>query len=70
MKTIKEKILGTRGNWVIRARLVEYVTREQGRFNRPELVLTLVGENDVGFSMEDLQGMQAALAAFAAENLC
>lgn len=74
MKVIKEQVVGTRGNWVVRVRLVEYVTKERGRFNRPELLLSLVGgaagDDTVGFSMEELQGMQSILAAFAAENFC
>jgi len=69
MKTIKEKVLGTRGSWVFKARLVEYWTKDQGRFNRPELFLEKMGADDVGFSLEELQQMKNLLQQFADENL-
>lgn len=69
MKIIKEKVVGTRGSWVFKARLVEYVTKQQGRFNRPEIVFEKMGDDDTGFSLEDLEQVHAALRQFAAENL-
>ena len=69
MKIVKEKIIGTRGPWLFKARLVEYVTKQQGRFNRPEVVFEKMGNDDTGFSLEDLEQVHAALKQFAAENL-
>ena len=69
MKIIKEKVVGTRGSWVFKARIVEYWTKEQGKFNRPELFLEKMGEDDVGFSLEELQHMNQLLQQYAKENL-
>ena len=69
MKIIKEKVIGTRGPWLFKARLVEYVTKQQGRFNRPEVVFEKMGNDDTGFSLEDLEQVHAALKQFASENL-
>jgi len=69
MKIVKEKIIGTRGPWLFKARLVEYVTKQQGRFNRPEVVFEKMGNDDTGFSLEDLEQVHAALKQFASENL-
>jgi hypothetical protein len=70
MRVVKEKVVGTRGSWVFRARLIEYVTKERGKFNRAELVMEKMGDDDVGFSLEDLDQMRGALHQFAAENFC
>ena len=70
MKIIKEKVIGTRGPWLFKARLVEYVTKERGRFNRPEVVFEKMGNDETGFSLEDLEQVHAALRQFAAENFC
>lgn len=69
MKILKEKVIGTRGPWLFKARLVEYVTKQQGRFNRPEVVFEKMGNDDTGFSLEDLEQVHAALKQFASENL-
>ena len=69
MKIIKEKVLGTRGSWVFKARIVEYSTKQQGRFNRPELLMEKMGNDDVGFSLEELDQMKNMLQQFANENL-
>ena len=69
MKIVKEKIIGTRGPWLFKARLVEYVTKQQGRFNRPEVVFEKMGNDDTGFSLEDLEQVHTALKQFASENL-
>ena len=70
MKIIKEKVVGMRGSWVFKARLVEYVTRDRGRFNRSEIVFEKMGNDETGFSLEDLEQVHAALRQFAAENFC
>jgi len=68
MKVVKEKVIGTRGCWLFKARLVEYVTKEQGRFNRPEVVFEKMGvDDDTGFSLEDLEQLHVALRLFADE---
>jgi hypothetical protein len=69
MKIIKEKVIGTRGPWLFKARLVEYVTKVQGRFNRPEVVFEKMGDDITGFTLEDLEQIHAALQQFAQENL-
>ena len=69
MKIVKEKVIGTRGPWLFKARLVEYVTKVQGKFNRPEVVFIKMGDDETGFSLEDLEQVHAALKQFAAENL-
>jgi len=50
--------------------LIEYVTKERGKFNRAELVMEKMGNDEVGFSLEDLDQMRGALHQFAAENFC
>jgi len=70
MKIIKEKVIGTRGPWLFKARLVEYVTKQQGRFNRAEVVFEKMGNDETGFTLQDLEQVHAALHQFAAENFC
>jgi hypothetical protein len=68
MKVVKEKVIGVRGAWVFKARLVEYVTKDQGRFNRPEVMFEKMGVDDeTGFSLEDLEQIHAALRQFTEE---
>ena len=69
MRIIKEKVIGTRGPWLFKARIVEYVTKQQGRFNRPEVVFEKMGGDETGFTFEDLEQVHNALKQFAAENL-
>lgn len=71
MKVLHEKVVAVRGAWAIKVRHVEYFTREQGRFNRPELVLEKQPgvADDVGFSLEDLAYLHKLLADYAQQNL-
>lgn len=68
MKVTKEKVLGVRGGWVIRGRIVEYSTKN-GKINRPELMLDKVENDEVGFTMEELTNFQRELQRFADEVL-
>lgn len=70
MRIVKEKVVGTRGSWVFRTRLVEYTTKDRGKFNRAELMIEKMGNDEVGFSLEDLDQMRESLRQFAAENFC
>lgn len=71
MRVLHEKVVGTRGAWVVKVRHVEYWTREQGRFNRPELILDKQPgiTDDVGFTLEELAQFHKVLADYAQENL-
>jgi hypothetical protein len=68
MKVLNEKIIGTRGPWVFRARYVEYHTKEQGKHYRPEIVFERIGNDETGFSLQDLEQLHTALRMFAEEN--
>lgn len=68
MKVLKEKVLATRGNWVIKARLIEFkVQGERGLANRVELFLDKMGPEEIGFSEEDLVQLHAMLVKFRQE---
>lgn len=70
MKIIKEQLLGMRGGWIVKARLVEYSTAEKGTFSRPELTLEDTSGDPVGFSLRDLEEFHTQLRKFAEQNLC
>lgn len=69
MKVIKEKVLGTRGSWLFRGRVVEYTTKEQGRFSRAEILMDKTGPEDVGFTEEDIAQIHAMLVQYKRENM-
>jgi len=68
MRILNEKIIGTRGPWVFKARYVEYHTKDRGKHYRPEVVFEKMGHDETGFGLEDLQQIAVALQAFAEEN--
>jgi hypothetical protein len=68
MKILNEKVIGTRGPWIFKARYVEYNTKERGKHYRPEVVFEKMGNDDTGFALEDLQQIAIALQKFAEEN--
>jgi hypothetical protein len=68
MRILNEKIIGTRGQWVFKARYVEYHTKDRGKHYRPEVVFEKMGHDETGFGLEDLQQIAVALQAFAEEN--
>jgi hypothetical protein len=68
VRILNEKIIGTRGPWVFKARYVEYHTKDRGKHYRPEVVFEKMGHDETGFGLEDLQQIAVALQAFAEEN--
>ena len=68
MRILNEKIIGTRGPWVFKARYVEYHTKDRGKHYRPEVVFEKMGHDETGFGLDDLQQIAVALQAFAEEN--
>lgn len=68
MKILKEKVIGTRGPWLFKARIAEYHTKE-GKFARPEVVFEKMGNDETGFTVEDLKQVHNSLVQFANENL-
>lgn len=72
MKVLNERVLGVQGPWLIKGRYVQYSTREQGTFHRPELVFEkqpgIQQGLEVGFSLEDIGRFQALLKQYAVEN--
>jgi hypothetical protein len=68
MRVLNEKVIGTRGPWVFRARYVEYLTKERGKHYRPEVLFEKMGTDETGFTLEDLQLIAVNLQRFAEEN--
>lgn len=61
MQIVREELLGTFGPWVIKARVVNYKTK-QGPSSRVEAYFEKFGSlNDTGFSLEDLAKIHAKL---------
>ncbi len=73
MKIYKEKVLGTRGNLVVRGRVVEFNTAQTGHVRRAELVLedlTIPGQpkQDLGWSVQDIENIHRMLVNYIKET--
>lgn len=73
MRVLKEKVLGTRGDYVIKGRVVTFNTKETGEVRRAELFfekVTFPGqpENPVGWSIRDIETLHTMLVSYLKET--
>jgi len=73
MRVWKEKVLGTRGDWVIKGRVVTYNTKDTGELRRAEVVLERVRlpgqpDNDVGWGIKDIENLHKLLVSYLQET--
>ena len=73
MQIIKEKVVGRRGTWIVKARTVSLHTAQTGKIIRHELFLEEViipGEprSGVGFAIDELTTFHNLLASYISEQ--
>jgi hypothetical protein len=73
MRVLKEKVLGTRGDWVVKGRVVVFNTKTTGEVRRAELTLEKIvapgtPENPIGWSLKDIEQLHQLLGAYIKEN--
>lgn len=73
MNVLKEKVLGTFGDWVIKGRVVDFNTPQTGKVRRAELFLeqyTVPGQvrQNVGWSIKDIENLHRLLVQYLNET--
>lgn len=73
MQVFKEKILGRRGNYIIKGRVVDLNTKQTGKLRRGEIVLEevvtpgIAKEHD-GWSLSDIETLHMLLVNYLKET--